>query len=144
MLALCWQVTFAGTGPDLKVLSQEWDFGSIEQGSSKQMVFSIKNIGFDDLLIDNVYACCGYGIDNISSWEIAPGAKAEITITCDASRKPLGQDIKYITILSNSIKHPHLEVVVKSNIIPANLRTKIEEDIMAHVAPADTAEQVPK
>ena len=143
ILVLCWQVAFAGTGPDLKVLSQEWDFGTVEQGSLKEASFFVQNTGFDKLTIDNIHTCCGYSLKSISSWNIAPGARAEIVLAYDASRKPLGQDIKYITILSNSIKHPHLEVVVKSDIIPANLRTKIEEDIMVHVAPADTAEQVP-
>jgi len=133
ILLLFFQVSFAGTGPELKVLSHEWDFGKVEQGSSKHMVFVVKNTGFDELVIDNVHACCGYSVNSLSNWNIAPGGKAEITLTCDASRKPLGRDSKYITILSNSTKNPHMQVIVKADIQPG---------IIVHAAPEQRA-QIP-
>jgi rhodanese-related sulfurtransferase len=117
VLLIC-QLSFAGKGPALKVLSGEWDFGDIEQGSSKQMVFSIKNTGFDELSIDNMHACCGYSIHSVSKWRLAPGEQSQITIINDASRKPLGKDAKHITILSNSAENPQELVPVKAHIIP--------------------------
>ncbi len=117
LLLIC-QFSFAGKGPSLKVLSGEWDFGEIEQGASKQMVFSIKNTGFDELSIDNMHACCGYSIHSVSKWRLAPGEQSQITIISDASRKPLGKDIKHITILSNSAKNPQELVPVKAHIRP--------------------------
>jgi hypothetical protein len=120
IIALCWQYSFAGTGPELEVLSHEWDFGVVRQGESKQAVFLIQNKGFNDLAISNIHTCCGYSLTGVSSWILPPGAKSEITLLCDSSRKPLGKDIKYITILSNSANDPHAQVIVKADIVPNN------------------------
>ena len=138
IVALCCQVVFASTSPELKVLSREWDFGKVEQGSSKQMVFVIKNTGFDELSIDNIHTCCGYGLKSMSSWTIAPGGKAEITLVCDASRKPLGKDKKYVTILSNCVKNPHMQVVVTADIQPGVSRAVSDKTIQtpAKASPA--------
>jgi rhodanese-related sulfurtransferase len=135
IIALCWQYSFAGTEPELEVLSHEWDFGRIEQGTSKEKPFFVKNKGFDDLVIDNIHTCCGYGLKTMSSWTIAPGAKAEVTIVCDASRKPLGKDIRYITILSNCVKNPHMRVAVKADIVPGTPHEAKRQDVDV---PADT------
>jgi rhodanese-related sulfurtransferase len=141
--ALCWQYSFAGTGPELEVLSHEWDFGRIEQGSSKEKPFFIRNKGFDELVIDNIHTCCGYGLKTMSNWKIAPGAKAEITIACDASRKPLGKDIKYVTILSNCVKNPHMRVAVNADIVQGAMRNVRMQSVDVHVEPLAEAEQVP-
>lgn len=144
ILSLFFQLSFASTGPELKVLSHEWDFGKVEQGSSKEMVFSIKNTGFDELIIDNMHACCGYSLKGISSWNIAPGGKAEITLVCDASRKPLGQDSKYITILSNSTKNPHMQVAVKADIQPGVVQAASEEKIQTPAKVKISTEHIAK
>ena len=135
----------AGTGAELNVLSQEWDFGSIEQGSSKQMVFLIQNTGFANLTIDNIHACCGYSLKSISSCNIAPGARAEIVLACDASRKPLGRDTKYVTILSNSLNNPHMQVPVKADIVPGTVKLHTDKTQNVYTAIEYTAkvEQVP-
>jgi rhodanese-related sulfurtransferase len=140
---LCWQVAFAGTAPELDVLSHEWDFGSIEQGSSKEKSFLVKNKGFDELVIDNIHSCCGYGLKTMSNWTIAPGAKAEITIVCDASRKPLGRDTKYVEILSNCVKNPHMRVAVKADIVPGTMRKVKKQNVDVAVEPITETEQVP-
>jgi rhodanese-related sulfurtransferase len=143
ILVLCWQVALAGTGPELDVLSYEWDFGKIEQGSSKEVSFFIKNTGFDELVIDNIHTCCGYSLKGISSWSLAPGAKSEITIICDASRKPLGHDLKYITVLSNSIKNPQVQVAVKADIVPGTLSKAKRKNVDVPVELIADTDQVP-
>jgi rhodanese-related sulfurtransferase len=118
LLVLICQPAFADKGPALKVFPSEWDFGEIEQGSSKHMVFSIKNTGFEELAVDNMHACCGYSIHSVSKWRLAPGEQSQVTVICDASRKSLGRDIKHIAILSNSAENPQEMVPVKSHIKP--------------------------
>jgi rhodanese-related sulfurtransferase len=142
VLAILVYTAIAGTGAELKVLSHEWDFGSIEQGSSKQMVFLVQNTGFDELVIHNVHACCGYSIDNISSWEIAPGSKAEVSITCDASRKSLGKDKRHITIISNSLRNPQTLVTVKADIHKPSFDQSAKKEKDRLVGKQDKQEQV--
>jgi rhodanese-related sulfurtransferase len=106
-------------GSELKPVSREWDFGKVQQGSSKQMVFFVRNTGLDELVINNVHSCCGYSVDNVSKWTLAPGEKAEIALTCDASKKTLGRDKRYITLLSNSKVNPHELIPIKADISAA-------------------------
>lgn len=116
-ILLCASASFAQTGPELKILSDEWDFGKVRQGETKTMVFSIKNQGFEELLIDKIHTCCGYSVKEISSWRLAPGEKASLEVACNASRKMLGADKKYITILSNNILNPQLKITTTAYIV---------------------------
>ena len=108
---------FAGQGPDLKVLDKVWDFGRVLQGESKSKVFEIKNSGFEDLVIERIHTCCGYGVKDVSSWRLEPGEKSSIEIICSAQRKSLGKDKKYITILSNSVKTPQIKIPVTASVL---------------------------
>jgi rhodanese-related sulfurtransferase len=119
VLALC-RFAFAGAGAELKLAAKSWDFGSVEQGASKDGVFVISNSGFDELAIENIHTCCGYSLKSVSAWKLAPGEKADITITCDASKKVLGEDKRYITILSNSNNNPQLAIAARAQIIPSS------------------------
>jgi rhodanese-related sulfurtransferase len=119
VLALC-RFALAGTGAELKLAAKSWDFGSVEQGASKDGVFVIRNSGFDELAIENIHTCCGYSLKSVSAWKLAPGEKADIIITCDASKKVLGEDKRYITILSNSNNNPQLAIAARAQIIPSN------------------------
>ena len=116
-ILLCASVVFAQTGPELKVVPKELDFGRVRQGESKTKVFSIRNVGFEDLIIDKMHTCCGYSVKDISSWQLAPGEKASLKVVCNASRKMVGADKKYITILSNDTSNPQLKIPTKALII---------------------------
>jgi len=117
IILLCASTTLARTGPELEVLSKELDFGKVRQGEIKAKVFFVKNHGFEDLIIDKIHTCCGYSVKDISSWNLAPGEKASLEVVCNASRKMLGVDKKYITILSNDTLNPQLKVPTTAYII---------------------------
>ncbi|MDD5504906.1 MAG: DUF1573 domain-containing protein [Candidatus Omnitrophica bacterium] len=134
-------------GAELKPVSREWDFGKVQQGSSKQMVFFVSNTGFDELVINNVHTCCGYSVDRVSKWTLAPGEKAEIALTCDASKKTPGRDKRYITLLSNSTANPHALIPVKADISPAPkkllIKSKTEASDVQEVPKAKNEEEIP-
>ena len=116
-ILLCASTVLARTGPELEILSKELDFGKVRQGEAKTKVFFIKNHGFEDLIIDKIHTCCGYSVKEISSWNLAPGEKASLEVVCNASRKTLGADKKYITILSNDTLNPQLKILTSAYII---------------------------
>ena len=149
---------FAGEGADLKVLDDVWDFGRVSQGESKSKVFEIKNSGFEDLVIERIHTCCGYGVKDVSSWKLEPGERSSIEIICSAQRKSQGRDKKYITILSNSIKTPQIKIpvtasVVKGRNIPSQKekpakrpfqRTKLDTEFVASMSAIEAYSRLEK
>lgn len=116
-IVLSLPIVSAYADPELKLLSDEWDFGRVEQGRLKSKVFSIKNQGCETLVIGKIHSCCGYSVKEISSWQLDPGEKASIEVVCNALHKMPGPDAKSITILSNSAKNPQLNIPVTAYII---------------------------
>ena len=55
VLAIVGCITLASTAAELKILHNEWDFGSIEQGLSKQATFFIQNAGRPDEALQRKY-----------------------------------------------------------------------------------------
>jgi len=116
-LLLCLCTGYVYADPELQLVSKEWDFGKVKQGELKSKIFFIKNQGFEELIIDKIHTCCGYSVNEVSSWHLAPGEKASIEAVCNATRKMPGIDKKFITILSNNTKNPQLKIPTKAFIV---------------------------
>ena len=56
------------------------DYGTIENGSDGERVFSFKNIGTADLVITNVKSTCGCTIPKKPNNPILPGESSEIIV----------------------------------------------------------------
>jgi len=107
-------VVFAGSGPKIEAVGDVWDLGRIKKGDTGSKVFEIKNTGDEDLIIDEIRACCGYSVSNVSSWTIKPQDTVTATVACDTTRKSVGKDEKKITIGSNDSTQPELKITVRA------------------------------
>ena len=75
-------------GPQIKVMEDKYDFGTIKQGDIVDHVFKFKNVGNKPLIISNIGVSCGCTVPDWSKEPVAPGK--------------MGAQTKVLTIESNS------------------------------------------
>jgi hypothetical protein len=117
LVFLC-PASYGQRAPELEALSSPWDFGRVRKGDIKEKSFTLRNAGDEKVVIENVSSCCGYGVTDVSRWEISPGQESKIKVSCDASRKEPGEDKNKVSIRSNDPDNPTLTVPVTAVIIP--------------------------
>ena len=109
-------VAFAKTGPKISVDNKYWDFGNIQEGVIEEKVFTIENIGDEDLIIKMLYTDCGCTTADISSRRVAPEGKAELKVTYNTKGKSLGQDTKYVYVISNDPADSEMKITITAMI----------------------------
>ena len=92
--------------PKLSFSEEEWDFGKIKEDERPVHIFTIKNIGREELIISRVRASCGCTVTLLSSDHILPGKSAELKATFDPTGFE-GLVKKDINIESNDSQIPH-------------------------------------
>jgi hypothetical protein len=79
------------------------DFGSLKEGDDAQFTFKFKNISNTPLILYNVQTGCGCTVVNWSKEPIRKNQKDSLIVRFDSKGK-IGQQLKYVTIFSNSEK----------------------------------------
>ncbi len=103
--------------PNISISEEEWDFGKIKEDERPVHIFTIKNIGREELIISRVRASCGCTATMLSSDKIKPGQSAELQVTFD----PTGyKDLvkKDIYIESNDPQLPTTKVTIIAEVEP--------------------------
>lgn len=104
------------SGPNIRVDSNYWDFGKIEESQRKEKIFTVENVGNEDLVIEKVYTTCGCTTAEISSNRIPPGVTAELKVIYNPQGKQPGKDEKYIYLVSNDLSQPKLKFSISAEI----------------------------
>jgi hypothetical protein len=78
----------------------EHDFGDILENQSVEHVFTFKNIGKIDVLINKCEAACGCTVPTWPRQPIKPGESAEIKVIFDSTGKS-GNNNKTVTVFGN-------------------------------------------
>jgi hypothetical protein len=89
----------------------EWDFGVVKPNEKPTHLFTIKNEGDEDLLIEKVRASCGCVKTSISTKRIKSGKSAELTVIFDTTGYD-GKVKKDIFITSNDFQEPEKRMSV--------------------------------
>lgn len=106
-------VTAVPDPSDVLLLTEaEYDFGKIPQGKPVTHVFEIKNTGAEPFFLENVQASCGCTTPEWSKDEIAPGAKANITVGFNAQSE--GPFTKPVTITYN--ENQTRQIIIKGEV----------------------------
>ncbi len=103
--------------PTISISEEEWDFGRIKEDESPVHIFTIKNIGREELIISRVRASCGCTATMLSSDNIRPGKSAELKVTFN----PVGYNglvKKDIYIESNDPQLPKTKITVIAEVEP--------------------------
>lgn len=77
------------------------DFGSIDQNTTNEKVFTFTNTGTEPLIISNAKGSCGCTVPNYPKEPIAPGATAEIGVVYRPGKQK-GKQRKTVTITANT------------------------------------------
>ena len=95
------------TGPQPKILvsEEEWDFGKVTRGEKPTHIFTVKNGGEGDLIIEGLKESCACIEASISTTLIQPGGSAELTVSYDTTDYA-GKDEKHLHIYSNDPQVP--------------------------------------
>jgi hypothetical protein len=99
--------------PDFKFDQDQFDFGTIPQGTPVTHDFNFTNIGKEPLIISNAQASCGCTIPNWPKDPVLPGKTSKITVTYNAAHA--GGFTKSITITSNA-KTPMSVIYIKGTV----------------------------
>jgi hypothetical protein len=104
------------TFPQIEFDSTSIDYGTIENGSDGERVFSFTNTGNADLIIRNVKSSCGCTIPKKPKDPIAPGESSEIVVRYDTKR--VGPFRKTITVSTNQEDNPIIALKLKGIVLP--------------------------
>jgi hypothetical protein len=103
--------------PTISISEEEWDFGKIKEDERPVHIFTIKNIGKEELIISRARASCGCTATMLSSDNIKPGQSAELQVTFN----PTGFNgivKKDVTIESNDPQLPKTKVTIIAEVEP--------------------------
>jgi uncharacterized cupredoxin-like copper-binding protein len=88
--------------PVMEFEKSEHDFGTIEQGTPQETIFTFTNTGNAPLVITNATSSCGCTVPNPPKEPIAPGEKGELVVKFNGSGQ--NQVTKTITVVANTAK----------------------------------------
>ena len=92
----------AGKYPVMTFAENSYDFGTIDQGTAVEHLFTFTNTGESDLVIVEAKGSCGCTVPEYSKTPVAPGAQGELLVKFNGSGK--NQVSKTVTITTNTEK----------------------------------------
>lgn len=91
------------------------DFGDIKQGDKVTAVFTITNIGGDNLIIYKVKPSCGCTLSELEKKVLLPGESGKLTLTFDSAGKD-GIQEKHINLYCSDPKNFNPVITIKAKI----------------------------
>jgi hypothetical protein len=82
---------------------EEFDFGTVDEGSVVEHEFTFRNTGKAPLIVVNAKSSCGCTVPTWSKEPIAPGEEGSMMVKFNTSGKPNAQT-KAITVTANTEK----------------------------------------
>jgi len=104
-----------GRPPQIIISEEDWDFGLVKPGEKPTHVFTVKNEGNEDLIIERAWTSCGCVQTSISSERIFPGKSAKLKAVFDIVGYE-GKVEKFIYIKSNDPEQPEKKIKVRVDI----------------------------
>jgi hypothetical protein len=105
----------AAKGPKIIVEPATFNFGSVLQNKELTKDFTIRNVGTEELVIDNVSTTCGCTVADLKSRNLKPGANTPMHVTLQ-TRTNVGKIVKTVMIKSNDPLKPLLEVTLQADV----------------------------
>lgn len=103
--------------PTISFSEEEWDFGKIKEDERPVHIFTVKNIGQEELIISRVRSSCGCAATMLSSDNIQPGKSAELKVTFNPTGYN-GMVKKDIYIESNDPQLPKAKITITTDVEP--------------------------
>lgn len=90
----------SGKFPVITFEEEQFDFGTIDQGTNVEHVFKFKNTGDAPLMIVNAKSSCGCTVPEYPKEAIAPGGEGQLLVKFNGSGQ--NQVSKTVTITTNT------------------------------------------
>jgi hypothetical protein len=101
--------------PQMLLSEEEWDFGLVKPDEKPSHIFTIKNEGNEDLILERVKSSCGCVKTTISTKNIKLGKSAELKVTFNTTGYE-GKVKKDIHIKSNDPYEPERRITLSIEI----------------------------
>lgn len=95
----------ADAQPRLLVERPVFDFGEVEQGTSIEHVFRLRNGGDSPLRVEHVKSTCACTVGAVLGRDVPPEGETWVTVQLD-TREIAGPTTKTITVYANDPTHP--------------------------------------
>jgi len=105
-------------GPQLTLDNPDFQFGDILQGEKLEHVFTFRNTGDENLVINSVRSSCGCTAALLSAEMIAPGGKGEVRATFNSGNFR-GAVEKSIYLASNDPNRASATLHLRGKVLPA-------------------------
>ncbi len=92
----------SGPAPKFKFEHEEFDFGTIKEGSVVSHTFKFTNVGEAPLIIQNASSSCGCTVPEWTKNPIPVGGTGEIMVKYDSKNKS-GMENKTVNITANTV-----------------------------------------
>ncbi|NQX93282.1 MAG: DUF1573 domain-containing protein [Flavobacteriales bacterium] len=102
-------------GAQIEVQSDTYDFGEIQKGADGTCVFTLKNVGFEPLIISKCDKTCGCTVPSCDNDPVLPGGTTEVTVKYDTQR--VGPFQKSVKVHSNAENQPLLILKIKGTVL---------------------------
>jgi len=103
-------------GPRISILSTEYNFGDIKQGTEVSHEFKITNSGGDSLRIIRIKSSCGCTAASPEKKILLPGESTSIKVKFDTSGRQ-GLQKKYVYVQSNDPDQKQLRLTITANVL---------------------------
>ncbi len=111
----------SGKFPKITFEEEQYDFGTMDQGTNVEHVFKFKNTGDVPLMIVDAKSSCGCTVPTWTKEPIAPGAEGELLVKINGSGQ--NQVSKTVTVISNTEAGSET-LTIKAFVNPKNPTTK--------------------
>jgi hypothetical protein len=101
--------------PKLFISEVEWDYGLVKPGGKYTHIFTIKNKGDEELIIERLHSSCGCVKTSISTKSIQPGKSTQLKAIFDMAGYE-GKVEKHIYIKSNDPQEPDKTIILSAEI----------------------------
>ena len=101
-------------GPKIQFVSLVHDYGTIEKGADGRCAFTFTNTGNEPLVLSNVRASCGCTTPSWTQKPVMPGQQGTIDVKYNTNN--VGGFTKTITVTSNAVNNPRVQLKIKGNV----------------------------
>ena len=101
--------------PKITIDRKEYNFGKVEKGEKINKTIEVKNTGKTPLKISEVKTSCNCVAILKNPEAIAPGKQAELVLIY--SPKGVNERVDKVSIISNDIINPQIDVTFKANLV---------------------------
>lgn len=102
-------------GPKIQFTSTVHEYGTLQKGADGNCEFTFTNTGNEPLVLSNVRASCGCTTPSWTQKPVLPGQTGTIKVRYNTNN--IGTFTKSITVTSNAVNNPRVQLKIKGNVL---------------------------